>query len=136
MSVTWYNVSYIINGKIFNVIRGLYSKTEECVRVGNSYPSFFKCEVGVRQGDNLSPILFTIFVNDFKDYLKNYCKGLSFLSNSLKSNLDDVDEAEIFALLYADDTIILTGSEEDMQKALNAAYQSPGEKFVNRQGCL
>ena len=37
--------------------------------------------------------------------------------------MDDVDEEEIFALLYADDTNILTESEEDMQKALNAAYQ-------------
>ena len=98
------------------------TRNEACVRVGNSYSSFFKCDVGVRQGDNLSPLLFTIFVNDFKAYLKNCYKGLSFLSNLLKSNLDDVDEEEIFARLYADDTIILTESKEDMQKALNAAY--------------
>ena len=100
----------------------LYSKTKACVKVGNCYSRFFNCEDGVRQGDNLLPLLLTIFVNDFKDYLKNHCKGLSFLSNSLNSNLD-VDDEEIFALLYADDTIISTESEEDMQKALNAAYQ-------------
>ena len=34
----------------------------------------------------------------------------------------DVDE-KIVALLYADFTIILTESEEGMQKVLNAAYQ-------------
>ena len=93
-----------INGEIFNVIRGLYTKTEKCVKVGNCYSSFFfKCEGGVRHGDNLRPLLFTIFVNDFKTYFKNHCEGLSFLSNSLQSNLDDVDEEEIFALLYAVD---------------------------------
>ena len=70
-SILWKKLlDHNINGKIFNVIRGLYSKTEAYVRVGNSYSSFFKCEVGVRQGDNLSPLLFTIFVNDFKAYLK------------------------------------------------------------------
>ena len=111
-----------INGNVFNVIRSLYSKTKACVKVGNCYSSFFKCEVGVRQGDNLSPLLFTIFVNDFKSYLQNHCNGLTFLSNSMKSHLD-VDEEKIFALLYADDTIILTESENDMQKALNAACQ-------------
>ena len=109
-----------INGKIFNIIRDLYSKTKASVKVGNCYSSFCKCEVGVRQGDNLSPLLFTIFVNDFKAYLKNHCNGLGFLSNSMKNNLD-VDE-KIVALLYADDTIILTESEENMQKASNAAY--------------
>ena len=30
-----------INGEIFNVIRGLYTKTEKCVKVGNCYSSFF-----------------------------------------------------------------------------------------------
>ena len=39
----------------------------------------------------------------------------------MKNNLD-VDE-KIVAILYADDTIILTESEEDMQKDLTAAYQ-------------
>ena len=89
--------------------------------MGNCYSSCFKCEVDVRQGDNLSPLLFTIFVNDFKAYLQNPCNGLNFLSNSMKSNLD-VDE-KIFALLYADDTIILTESENDIRKASSAAYQ-------------
>ena len=92
-----------------------------------------KCEVGVRPGDNLSPLMFTIFVNDFETYLKNYCEVLSFPPNSLESD-PDFDEGEIFALPYADDTIVLTESEEDMQKALNAAFHYCS-KFSIRINC-
>ena len=56
-----------------------------------------------------------IDINGLKANLKNHCNGLSFLSNSLESNLDVADE--IFTFLYAHDTILLTESEEDMQKA-------------------
>ena len=51
--------------------------------MGNCYSSFFKHEVGVRQGDNLSTLLNTIFVNDFKAYLKNPEKWLSCVQSIL-----------------------------------------------------
>ena len=79
--------------------------------------------MGVRQGDNLSPLLFSIYLSDFEDFLAKSYKGLNFLSNEISEILSD-GELEIylklFVLLYADDTIILAETEEELRKALIA----------------
>ena len=41
-----------------------------CVRVDKSHRShFFTSNVGVRQGDAISPILFNLYVSDFQSYI-------------------------------------------------------------------
>ena len=68
-------------------------------------------------GGNLSPLL--IYLNDLEEFLSQSgdVNGISF------SN-DDVDEntrifLKLFILLYADDTVILADTAEDLQNALN-----------------
>ena len=84
--------------------------------------NFFTCNVGVRQGENLSPLLFAIYLNDFEEYLSRYYGGLSTLVNDIRGYLDD-EEVETFVrlhcLLYADDTIVLAESPGELQVALN-----------------
>ena len=48
-----------INGKVFQIIKGMYTRAKSCVKLGNSISDFFSSNVGVRQGDNLSPLLFS-----------------------------------------------------------------------------
>ena len=38
---------------------------------------YFMCNIGVRQGDNLSPVLFALFINDFTEYVSNAYGGLN-----------------------------------------------------------
>ncbi len=122
-SKLWQKVmSSDINGKIFNVVKNLYKKAKAQVRVGGSLSSSFKCSVGVRQGDNLSPLLFAIFVNDFETHLRQQCDGLSFAADQVRSTLSD-DDVEVFlrlyTLLYADDTILLAETEADLERSID-----------------
>ena len=103
----------------------MYSTAKSCVRLGTNLSDFFQCSVGVRQGENLSPLLFTLFLNDFELHLSKSYKGLQLLSSKLSETLsnDDVEYfVKIFTLLYADDTVILAESPEQLQKALDAAH--------------
>ena len=76
-----------INGKVLTVIQNMYSEAKSCVRVGGKLSDYFQCTAGVRQGENLSPILFAIYLNDFNAYLAESSKGLS----NLEENLEELD---------------------------------------------
>ena len=42
----------------------MYNYIKSCVSVNNESSSFFMTNCGVRQGDNVSPILFSMFLNE------------------------------------------------------------------------
>ena len=50
--------------KILGILKSLYDNTLSCVKLSRGLTNSFKSSVGVRQGCNLSPILFNIFIND------------------------------------------------------------------------
>ena len=54
-----------INGKLLRVVKDIYKKSKSCVSYNNSKLDFFKSNIGVKQGENLSPILFSLYLNDF-----------------------------------------------------------------------
>lgn len=64
-------VNYNINGKILTVIKSMYEHIKSCVNFNGENSTFFQCNNGLRQGENLSPILFSLFVNDMEHYLSN-----------------------------------------------------------------
>lgn len=118
-------ISCNINGKILNVIYNLYKNAKSCVKQGNMLSEFFTCNIGVRQGENLSPLLFAIYLNDLEGYISKECKGLKTFCEEIRTYLSD-DDIEVFVrlfvLLYADDTILVSESADDLNKALSALY--------------
>ena len=77
----------------------------------------FLCNVGVRQGENLSPLLFAFFVNDIEAKLiEQNCNYLDFSDDVVNMYLN------LFVLMYADDTVILCDSEAGLKQALIAMY--------------
>ena len=93
-----------INGNFFKVIFNLYQNIKSCITLNNSNSVFFESSIGLRQGENLSPVLFSIFLNDLEPYLqdKNHT-GVEFeLAND-----DMYFYFKFLVLLYADDTAIV-----------------------------
>lgn len=61
-------------------------KSKICI---NGFSSdLFTCNVGVRQGESLSPFLFSLYINDLEDYLldKNIT-GLSTITEGIEKEL-------------------------------------------------
>jgi len=61
--------NYNVHGNFFTVIRNMYNDIKSCIAVNGEFSDFFQSCRGVRQGENLSPILFSIFLNDLEHYL-------------------------------------------------------------------
>ncbi len=55
-----------VQGKILNVIRNMYNNIRSCVMLSQETSDTFACNVGVRQGGNLSPLLFAFYVDDIE----------------------------------------------------------------------
>ncbi|MEW8546102.1 MAG: reverse transcriptase family protein, partial [Candidatus Thiodiazotropha sp.] len=109
---------YNINGRVFTVIKNMYSNVKSYVRLNTDHSNFFTCNMGVRQGENLSPFLFSIFLNDLEEYLRNNdVDGINCETPDIENEL--YIYLKLCILLYADDTVILSESETGLQHALN-----------------
>lgn len=63
----------------------MYQKTELCIKTDKSnVTDSFSSNIGVRQGDNLSPNLFKLFINDLPEIFDQTCNPATL--NSLKLN--------------------------------------------------
>ena len=69
---------------------------------------FFNCDVGLLQGEIISPILFSLFVNDIEVFLQND-------SNSCLT----LDQLSIYLLLFADDAVLFSETADGLQQSLN-----------------
>ena len=65
------------------------------VRINDTYTDEFCSEMGLKQGDNLSPNLFSVYINDLLRTLKETGYGV---------NLSDI--TQLCCLAYADDIVL------------------------------
>ena len=95
-----------IEGKMWRILRSMYRVTRLSVLYDGVDSELFDVEVGVRQGDVISPLLFSIFFNGLIRDLKAKGVGVKF-GNRIVSGL-----------WYADDTSLLAGSSYEIRVAM------------------
>ena len=96
---------------MYTLIYNMYQDIRSCVAVNGECSQFFNSYIG----ENLSPMLFSIFVNDLeKSLIEKDCEQLSF------NDVEIANFLKFTVLLYADDTIVLADSAKCLQKALNS----------------
>ena len=110
-----------INGKLLRVIYNMYESAKSCVKQQTMVSGIFACNMGVRQGENLSPLLFALFLNDFERSLSGKYDGLTTFRDlsRILGNEDIEFFINMYTLLYADDTLVFAESPEQMQLALD-----------------
>ena len=94
---------------MYNLIHNMYltSKARLSVKTGNTMTNSFNSEIGVYQGDVLSPLLFNLYVNGIVQCFNETCES------------PKLDSTPVNCLLYADDIVIISTSQEGLQNSMN-----------------
>ena len=99
-----------IDGKDLTLIKNLYWNQTASIRTEDGYSGSFPIKRGVRQGCVLSPHLFNVYTEIiFRDF--DDIPGVN-LSGEYINNLR-----------YADDTVLIAESEEELQKLVDAVKE-------------
>ena len=77
------------------------------VRVNGRLTEWFKVGCGLKQGCSLSSMLFNLYINDLIENINALNMGI------------DIDGQKIGMLVYADDVVLLTETEDELQYLLN-----------------
>ena len=86
----------------------MYSKLKSCVKLNGIFSDFFACSVGLKQGESLKPILYSLYVNDMEiELIKQICK-----SHELRM-------LNLYRLMYADDMVLFIENIHELQKMIN-----------------
>ena len=98
----------------------MYKGIKSCVSYNGEQLSFFSSFRGVRQGENLSPVLFALFLNNLKSFLCNKsCNGVNFEFRYIDITL----YLKVLVLLFADDTVVFGTDEKEFQNNLDMFYK-------------
>ena len=119
-----------ISGKILNVMENMYKNIKSCISYNGNSSDYFVSLNGVRQGENLSPFLFAIFINDIEQHLIQYgCNPINVLNPDMQIFL------KLLVIMYADDTVLFSDTEEGLQKCLNGlkAYCDKWKLQINTE---
>jgi len=96
--------------KMIRMLQGIYNSVSSCVRWGSEVSEFFDCPAGLKQGCMLSPLIFSLLINEVADKVNISGKhGIQFLPGL----------QEIFLLLFADDICLISSTPAGLQNQLD-----------------
>ena len=86
----------------------MYQDCQYIIKNNGLFSKPINSSIGVKQGCNLSPLLFNIFINDIHDIFNSSCDPL------------DIDSLKLSSLSFADDLVILSETPGGLQNSLDA----------------
>ena len=111
-----------IKGNLLKSNQSVYKSVKSCVRVNNSLTDFFDCPVGLRQGCMMSPVLFSLFINELVDLIENRgLKGIQLFPEFV----------EIFLRLFADDVALISDGVIGLQRQLSLLCDFCNDRKIN-----
>jgi len=107
-----------IGGKMLKMLKSVYGTVRCSVRCQRGDSEHFDCKNGLKQGCKLSPLLFSFLINEVAAEIKVKGKhGVQLLPNT----------EELFALLFADDVVLMSDTASGLQNQLDCLQKSAGK---------
>ena len=97
-------------GHFMSCLQSMYAQDSAAVRAGGGISETFRCLQGVQQGSPLSPLLFGLLI-DVLDKVMRKVKG---------NHAPTLMFHDVPLLLFADDLVLMSTSEEGLQRLLSA----------------
>ena len=123
-----------VDNRIVRLVVNMYKDAKSRVKVGNFVTDTFDCNVGLRQGEIMSPLLFAVYLNDLKAFLADNNSGLNYMKDFVNLHMgeDEVDIlCQLFVLLYADDTVVLAESANNLNVSLSKLNEYCERNFLS-----
>jgi hypothetical protein len=119
-----------IVGNMYSALLSPYKNPPSRIVLNDNYTDWFNCPLGLRQGDCISPTLFSIFINDLATELNQTNVGISLDSSVncapapaqppvTSPATASAPPTLINSLLYADDLVLIANNEHDLQFLIN-----------------
>ena len=94
-----------VKGRMWRVIKKMYEASRSTVLLEGEKSAMFSVEQGVAQGCSLSPILFSVFINEQAEL------GIQLSSGK-----------RVGGMLFADDFVGVSDSRESLQKLIDFVH--------------
>jgi uncharacterized protein YacL (UPF0231 family) len=103
------------DNKMYKAIVSMYRVVKARVRVGGDLTEFFMCPRGVKQGEITSPVLFSLFIEELANEIRQRGRhGIQLMP----------DLIEVLILMFADDVILLSNTVCGLQTQLNILHET------------
>ena len=100
-----------VKGRMWRVIKKMYEASRSTVLLEGEKSVMFSVEQGVAQGCSLSPILFSVFINDLLKDVEQAELGIQLSSGK-----------RVGGMLFADDFVGVSDSRESLQKLIDVVH--------------
>ena len=94
-------------GKFTTALKSLYGNVECCVKINGVRTGWIQVKVGLKQGCLISPMLFSLYINDLAQNIKQECEGIQ------------KGDHKICLLMHADYICLISEKKAGLQKMLD-----------------